>query len=55
MIFVSNEQNYKTALIKNKFDEIFIDRFAGNFGHCNEKGYGLIAKNVADTIIRDFF
>ena len=50
--FVSNEKNFKQALQKYKLEEIFRDRFAGDFGHCTELGNTLIAENVAKTILK---
>ena len=51
-IFISNEENFKQALKTHKIEEIFNDRFAGDFGHCTELGNTLIAENVAETILK---
>ncbi len=51
LIFISNEENFKNALQNHKTEEIFIDMFAGNFGHCTDLGNTLIAENVAETIL----
>ena len=50
--FVSNENNFKEALSKYSFYQIFRDNFAGTFGHCTNYGNELIAKNLAETIIK---
>ncbi len=53
IIFVSNEENFKKALETGKYDDYFIDSFAGDFGHCTPKGNKLIAENVADAILKE--
>ena len=50
--FISNEENFKKTLQTHKLEEIFTDRFAGDFGHCTELGNTLIAENVAETILK---
>lgn len=52
IVFISNEENFKQALKTHKIEEIFTDRFAGDFGHCTELGNTLIAENVAETILK---
>ncbi len=52
LIFISNEENFKTALQNHKTEEIFTDMFGGKFGHCTELGNTLIAENVAETILK---
>lgn len=51
IIFVSNELSFKQALKIKKYDEIFLDRFAGDFGHCTKLGNEMIAENVCKVII----
>lgn len=48
--FVSNEQNFKQAILKNGFGTYFEDSFAGCFGHATYEGRELIASNLAKTI-----
>ncbi len=50
--FVSNEDNFKEALNKYSYYQIFRDNFAGTFGHCTDYGNELIAKNLAENIIK---
>lgn len=50
--FISNEENFKQTLTTHKIEDIFNDRFAGDFGHCTELGNTLIAENVAETILK---
>ncbi|MBN1823096.1 MAG: tetratricopeptide repeat protein [Endomicrobiales bacterium] len=49
--FVSNEMNFKNAIVNGDYWGLFKDYFAGDFGHCNEKGNRLIAENLADVIL----
>jgi len=51
IIFVSNEENFKEALETNKYENYFIDKFAGDFGHFTPKSNRLIAENVANVIL----
>jgi hypothetical protein len=51
IIFIDNEKIYKDALKKGKFDDYFVDQFAGDFGHCTDKGYTLMAGHMADSIL----
>lgn len=55
IIFVDNGNLFKDALKSAQFDDYFIDRFAGDFGHCTPKGNRLLAENVARTLIKDVF
>lgn len=50
--FVSNENNFKQELNNHYFYQIFRDNFAGSFGHCTDYGNMIIAKNLAETIIK---
>ncbi len=51
VIFISNEENFREALEKGKYEDYFYDRFAGDFGHATEKGNRMIAENVAAVIL----
>ncbi len=53
IIFVSNKENFKKVLETGNYEDYFIDKFAGNFGHCTLKGNRLIAENVADAILKE--
>lgn len=48
--FISNEKNFKDLLKKKKFNEIFTDQFAGDFGHYTQEGSVLIAENVTAVL-----
>ena len=50
--FISNEENFKKYLYNiGSYDDLFIDQFAGDFGHCTELGNKIIAENVKKHII----
>lgn len=55
VIFVDNEKNFKSAIKKHGYKELFADMFAGDFGHCTYKGNRLIAQNVAGAILKECF
>ena len=50
--FVNNKPSFSKALQESTYDDMFIDRFAGDFGHCTPKGNQLLAGNVAAVIRR---
>ncbi|HOW28699.1 MAG TPA: tetratricopeptide repeat protein [Elusimicrobiota bacterium] len=51
--YVENRANFEEALRRYKYSDIFIDSFAGDFGHCTPLGNQIIAKNVCDVIMRE--
>lgn len=55
MVFVDNEKVFKSALTDARYEDYFDDNFAGDFGHCSPKGNMLLAKNIADTILKEYF
>jgi hypothetical protein len=55
IVFVDNEGIFKEALKKAGYKEYFRDMFAGDFGHCTQKGNALLAENIADVILREVF
>lgn len=55
IIFVDNEEIFKEALKKGRYEDYFIDRFAGDFGHCTSEGNRIMANNVADVLWREYF
>jgi hypothetical protein len=50
IIFISNEQIFKNALIEKSYNDLFNDQFAGDFGHCTNLGNTMIAENVVKTL-----
>jgi len=55
IIFVDNEVLFKKAVRESGFDDYFIDYFAGDFGHCTDKGNRLLANNIANAVLRKYF
>ena len=55
IIFVDNEKVFKDALREGGYRAYFIDMFAGDFGHCTEKGNRLLAENIAKVILKNIF
>lgn len=55
IIFVDNEKIFKEAVQKKGYLEYFDDMFAGDFGHCTQKGNRLLAKNLAGVILKEVF
>ncbi|MBN2482947.1 MAG: tetratricopeptide repeat protein [Candidatus Omnitrophica bacterium] len=53
--FVDNEKTFKEALIQMPYYYIFADTFAGDFGHCTGTGNHILAANVAQSILREYF
>lgn len=51
IIFVENKEVFEKALKTGRYDEYFVDQFAGDFGHCTRKGNQLIADRLADVIL----
>ncbi|MDP3041910.1 MAG: tetratricopeptide repeat protein [Candidatus Omnitrophota bacterium] len=54
-IFVDNEETFKDAVKSNGYKAYFRDMFEGDFGHCTEKGNKLLARNIADAILKEVF
>ena len=51
VLLVDNELIFKNAVKEKGYDQIFVDRFAGDFGHCSEEGNLLLAKNISSVIL----
>lgn len=49
--FIDNEDIFLKAISKEGYSAIFVDNFAGDFGHGTPKGNRLLAENVADYIL----
>lgn len=47
---IDNENTFKNALTKYTYSDLFVDRFAYDFGHATALGNRLIANNLADAI-----
>lgn len=55
VVFVDNEDVFKKALKTSSYGDYFVDRFAGDFGHCTRKGNLLLADTIAQAIIKECF
>ncbi len=55
IIFVDNEKVFKDAIRELGYDEYFMNAFGGDFGHCTEKGNRLLAENIANVILKEYF
>ncbi len=55
IIFVDNEKVFQEAVAEGNYWDYFIDSFAGDFGHCTEKGNKLLAENIAKAILGEAF
>ncbi len=51
VIFIDNKDSFRKALNGGSYDDYFIDRFGGNWGHCTERGNRLIAQNAAKAVL----
>ncbi len=55
VIFVDNENIFKNAINKDSYNDYFTDMFAGDFGHCTNKGNRLLADNIANAVLKELF
>jgi len=55
IIFIDNEKIFKDVVAKYGYQNYFNDKFGGDFGHCTKKGNRLLAKNIANVIIKEVF
>ncbi|HXT01908.1 MAG TPA: GDSL-type esterase/lipase family protein [Elusimicrobiota bacterium] len=51
VLFIGNEDNFRSALRHRRYDDLFIDRFGGEWGHCTAVGDHLIAENVFRRLV----
>lgn len=50
-LFVDNDQSFREAVVREGYRAYFRDIFAGDFGHCTEKGNRLLAQQIAQVIL----
>jgi len=55
VIFVDNQEIFKEEVKKAGIKGIFVDMFAGDFGHCTAKGNRILAGNIAEVILKEIF
>ncbi len=51
IVFVDNQEIFQKEIEKVGYDQVFTDRFAGDFGHCTPKGNRLLAQHIAEVIL----
>ncbi|MEN8181235.1 MAG: GDSL-type esterase/lipase family protein [Myxococcota bacterium] len=54
-IYVENETVFRKAVAERGYNALFVDRVAGDFGHCSEEGNRLIAQNLVATVFEPMF
>jgi tetratricopeptide (TPR) repeat protein len=52
VLFIENNENFKTALQTGEFQDLFSDRFAGDFGHLTTRGNQLLAASALSAIVQ---
>jgi Flp pilus assembly protein TadD len=55
VLFVDNERTFEAAVRAQGYKSLFMDMFAGDFGHCTEAGNRLLAENIAAAMLRGVF
>jgi tetratricopeptide (TPR) repeat protein len=50
LAFVGNRENFEKALASARYEDLFVDRFGGDFGHCTRRGNRLIAESSAAAV-----
>ncbi|HQO37282.1 MAG TPA: tetratricopeptide repeat protein, partial [Candidatus Omnitrophota bacterium] len=55
IIFIDNRAVFEKIIASEGFKEIFRDKFAGDFGHCTEKGNRFLAEHIARVILKEIF
>ena len=51
IIFVENKDNFEEAISEKGFEKVFVDRFAGVWGHTTTFGNSLIVENVLEKLV----
>ncbi len=50
LLYVDNEQTFRNALTTDKYKDLFIDNYGGNFGHMTEKANKIVAENILEVL-----
>ena len=50
VIYLENRENFEKALRQHGYKNLFVDHFAGSFGHFSDQGNRMVAEKVADAI-----
>ncbi len=51
IVFVDNQEIFQKEIEKVGYEQVFTDRFAGDFGHCTPKGNALLAEHIVQVIL----
>lgn len=52
-VFVDNQLSFERELKNHSYDELFMDRFAQDFGHFTPRGAELVANQVFDVLTKE--
>jgi tetratricopeptide (TPR) repeat protein len=55
IVFVDNQGVFEKAVRKGSYKAYFSDMFAGEFGHCTDRGNRLLAENAARVLLQEIF
>ena len=55
VLYVDNETSFREQVGTLGYETLFVDRFAGDFGHCSETGNRLIVTNLLDQVFNSTF
>lgn len=53
ILYIENRATFIEAIETHLLTDIFVDMFAGDFGHCTDFGNQLIARNVTKVILQE--
>ena len=51
ILFISNKENFRSALRANPYDDLFVDTDGISFGHLTNLGNKMVANNVATVLL----
>jgi lysophospholipase L1-like esterase len=52
IIFVENKKPFQEAWEEGGYEQYFVDRFGGDFGHCTPRGNRIIAENLYEKLFK---
>ena len=55
IIFVDNQHAFRQAIESSSYDDYFLDNFGGDFGLPTPKASSILAKNIAEVILKECF
>lgn len=51
---IESKNEFSEAFKTHSYDDLFIDNFAGDFGHASKLGNSIIARNIAHYILKNY-